>query len=468
MPRRSIAAALLGVVAATAGLSSRQNPRTQGTAGAETFSRRVVAADLANPWEVTWGPDGHLWITERTAFRVTRVNPADGARRVALTLTDVYQSVVQDGLLGLALHPDLLKSRGRDYVYLAYVYDADPGAEVSRRMGVRRYTFDAATQTLGSPMVVLDNLPAGDDHGGGRLAIGPDGKLYLSRGDHGANFLKNYCLANRAQDLPDAGAVAARDWSTYEGKILRLELDGAIPADNPVIRGVRSHIFSYGLRNVQGLAFGPTGRLYASEHGPGTDDEVDLIQAGRNYGWPHVAGFNDDRGYVFANWSGSASVPCPSLKFDNLNPPASVPIVQESAWQHPDFVAPLVTFFSVPAGYDLATYGSATIAPGGIEAYTSAGIPGWRSSLLVTGMRTGAVYRVRLNDDGTAMAGAPLEYFRRANRYRDTAVSPDGGRIFVVTDSFGSVLDEQWKRTETLAEPGALLEFTYVPPTAKE
>ena len=159
---------------------------------------------------------------------------------------------------------------------------------------------------------------------------------------------------------------------------------------------------------------------------------------------------------------------CPSLKFDNLNPPASVPIVQESAWQHPDFVAPLVTFFSVPAGYDLATYGSATIAPGGIEAYTSAGIPGWRSSLLVTGMRTGAVYRVRLNDDGTAMAGAPLEYFRRANRYRDTAVSPDGGRIFVVTDSFGSVLDEQWKRTETLAEPGALLEFTYVPPTAKE
>ena len=468
MPGRSIAAVLLGVVAATAGLSSRQNPRTLGTAGTETFSRRVVAADLANPWEVTWGPDGHLWITERTAFRVTRVNPADGSRRVALTLTDVHQSVVQDGLLGLALHPDLLTKRDRDYVYLAYVYDADPGADVSRRLRVRRYTYDPATQALGSPVAVLDNLPAGDDHGGGRLAIGPDGKLYLSRGDHGANFLRNYCLANRAQDLPDAGAVAARDWSTYQGKILRMDLDGAIPADNPLIRGVRSHIYSYGLRNVQGLAFGATGRLYAAEHGPSTDDEVNLMEAGKNYGWPHVAGFNDDRGYVFANWSGSAPAPCASLKFDNLNPPAPVPIVKESAWQHSDAVAPLATFFTVPAGYDLAAQGSATIAPGGLEAYTSTAIPGWRSSLLVTGMRTGTVYRMKLNDIGTAVTEPPLEYFRRPNRYRDIAVAPDGRRIFVVTDSFGSVLDEQWRRTEALAEPGALLEFTYVPARQKE
>ena len=468
MTPRSIAALLLGVLAATAGLSSRQNPRNLGTSGPETFARRVVAADLANPWEVTWGPDGHLWITERTAFRVTRVNPADSSRRVALTLDGVYQSVVQDGLLGLALHPDLLANRGRDYVYLAYVYDADPGTDVSRRMRVRRYTYDAATQTLGSPVAVIDNLPAGDDHGGGRLAIGPDGKLYLSRGDHGANFLKNYCLASRAQDLPDAGAVAAHDWSTYQGKVLRLELDGAIPADNPMIRGVRSHIYSYGLRNVQGLSFGATGRLYASEHGPSTDDEVDLIQAGKNYGWPYVAGFNDDRGYAFANWSGSAPAPCATLKFDNLNPPASVPIVKESAWQHPDFVVPLATLFTAPAGYNLAVDGGTTIAPGSIEAYTAAAIPGWRSSLLVTGMRTGAVYRLKLNEEGTAVSGTPLEYFRRANRYRDTAVAPDGRRIFVVTDSFGSVSDEQGRRTETLAEPGALLEFSYTPSGQKE
>ena len=462
---RSFAAVLLLVVAATAAVSTRQNPRTLGTTGAETFASRVVASNLANPWEVTWGPDGQLWITERTAFRVTRVNPADGARKVALTLADadVYQTSVQDGLMGLALHPDLLRSRGRDFVYLAYTYDADPGAGVTRRMRVRRYTYDAAAQTLGSPLDLLDNLPAHDDHGGGRLAIGPDGKLYLSRGDQGSNWLVNSCNAIHSQDLPSARDIAARNWTTYQGKILRMELDGAIPADNPEIGGVRSHIHSYGFRNPQGLTFGSTGLLYASEHGPSTDDEVDLVQAGKNYGWPHVAGFNDDRAYAYYNWSASSPAPCASLKFDSLNPPASVPSTKESVWQHPDFVAPLITLFTVPAGYDLGKTGNATIAPGSIEFYDSTGIPGWRQSLLVTGMRTGIVYRVKLSDDGRSVTGTPFEYFRRANRYRDTAVGPDGRRIFVVTDSEGSGLDAEWRPTKVLENPGALLEFTYTP-----
>ena len=208
--------------------------------------------------------------------------------------------------MGMALHPDLLRSRGRDYVYLAYTYDADPGAGTTRRMRVRRYTYAAAAQTLSDPVDLIDNLPAHDDHGGGRLVIGPDGKLYLSRGDQGSNWLANYCNAIHSQDLPTAADVAARDWTNYQGKILRMELDGAIPADNPTIGGVRSHIYSYGFRNPQGLTFGSTGLLYASEHGPSTDDEIDLVQAGKNYGWPHVAGFNDDRAYVYANWSASA------------------------------------------------------------------------------------------------------------------------------------------------------------------
>ena len=133
--------------------------------------------------------------------------------------SDAYQSVVQDGLLGLALHPDLLRSRGRDYVYLAYIYDADPGSGVTRRLRVRRYTYDATAQTLGSPLDVLDNLPAHDDHGGGRLAIGPDGKLYLSRGDQGSNWLANYCqrhpLAGSARPPAE---IAARDWTSLPGE----------------------------------------------------------------------------------------------------------------------------------------------------------------------------------------------------------------------------------------------------------
>jgi hypothetical protein len=84
---------------------------------------------------------------------------------------------------------------------------------------------------------------------------------------------------------------------------------------NPIIAGVRSHIYSYGHRNPQGLAFAPDGKLYESEHGPNTDDEVNVIRAGGNYGWPHVAGYQDDQSYAYANWSASKGVPCESLTF---------------------------------------------------------------------------------------------------------------------------------------------------------
>ena len=151
------------------------------------------------------------------------------------------------------------------------------------------------------------------------------------------------------------------------------------------------------------------------------------------------------------------------MKFSSTNPPSSVPTAKESSWQHPDFVPPLATLFTVATGYDFAANGTATIAPGSIEVYTAAAIPGWRSSLLVTGMRTGAVYRLKLNEDGSAVSGPPVQYFKRANRYRDTAVSADGRRIFVVTDSFGATSDARGERTEALSEPGALLEFTFTP-----
>jgi PQQ-dependent dehydrogenase (s-GDH family) len=459
--RRQPWTVFLLVVATTAAVSTRQNPRGTVAAGTETFTSRVVASGFANPWEVTWGPDDHLWITERTGFRVTRVSPVDGTRRIALTLDDVYQTTsIQDGLMGLALHPDLLRARGRDWVFLAYTYDADPGPRITRRLRVRRYTYDPGTEMLGAPMDVLDNLPAHDDHGGGRLVVGPDGMLYLSRGDMGSNWLANYCNAIHSQDLPTAPQITARDWTTYQGKILRLALDGSIPADNPSINGVRSHIYSYGLRNTQGLAFGPGGLLYGAEHGPSTDDEIDLLQPGKNYGWPHVAGYNDDRSYAYANWSAS-STPCRTLTFNSLTPPPSVPQTRESTWSHPDFVPPMATLFTAPDGYDLATLGSTTIGPGSLDLYTSAAIPGWRHSLLVTGMRTGALYRLKLAEDGRSVAGPPLEYFRNATRYRDTAIAPDGRRIFVVTDNGGTVMDRDWTRTEVLEHPGTLLEFSY-------
>jgi hypothetical protein len=179
-----------------------------------------------------------------------------------------------------------------------------------------------------------------------------------------------------------------------------------------------------------------------------------------------VAGFKDDRSYVYANWSMSAPTPCRDLKFENLNPPASVPRDRESAWQHADFVAPLATLFTVPDGYDFRALGSATVAPAGIDVYTAPAIPDWAPAILVTGMRTGAVYRLKLTTDGTTVTGPPIEYFKANDRYRDVAVSPDGRRIYVSTDSVGATADAVGQRTERLSNPGAIMEFTYTGQTA--
>jgi PQQ-dependent dehydrogenase (s-GDH family) len=430
----------------------------------EPFTFKVITTDLANPWELVWGPDQHLWVTERTGKRIVRVNVADGTKTVAATIDEVFQNIGQDGLLGMALHPGLLRNTGNDFVYVAYTYDADPGQSVNRRAKVRRYSYDAATRTLGAPADLLKDLPAGADHLALRLVFGPDQKLYLSIGDQGANWLQQYCTPNLAQKLPTAADVQSANWaSTYQGKILRINLDGSIPNDNPTLNGVRSHIYTYGHRNPQGLAFGAQARLYSTEHGPDTDDEFNQIEAGKNYGWPRVAGYNDDKVYVYANWAESP-VPCSSLRFDQTVVPAAVPQLKESAWSSPDFKAPLKTFFTVENGYDIRAQGSATIAPGGLDIYPANGtIPGWADSALALSLKFGKVYRVKLAGSGAAVAAEPTEHLKSTNRYRDIALNPDGRTIYISTDSAGSSTDDNGRSTRTLANPGSIIAFTYTP-----
>jgi len=455
--------ALLGAVVLTPRAQSNppvQNPRVVTAQGPESFVSRVVTAGLAGPWEVTWGPDGFLWITERVGKRITRVNPTDGSQTVAVTIEEVYQTLAQDGLLGMALHPDLLKGKGTDYVYVAYTYDGDPGSGVNLRMKIRRYTYEPMTQHLSNPVDLLTGLPHGTDHGAGRVVFGPDGKLYVSRGDHGSNFLANYCDANRAQDLPTQAEVQASDWSTYQGKILRINVDGSIPRDNPMLNGVRSHIYSYGHRNPQGLAFAGN-RLFDSEHGESIDDEVNLVVAGGNYGWPLIAGYQDDQSYVYANWSASSPQPCASLTFSVFNPPPSVPRQKESETHLVNFKPPVKTFFTVPNGYDLRTLGNATAAPAGIKVYTSRAIPGWHDSLLLTTMISGVVFRMPITSDPRDPLGAPVAYFKTGNRYRDIVAAPDGLRFYVVTDTEGRTVGVSGLLTRELVNPGAVLEFKY-------
>ncbi|WP_437670584.1 glucose/sorbosone family PQQ-dependent dehydrogenase [Sorangium sp. So ce131] len=436
-----------------------------------SFASREITRGLQAPMRILLGPDGFLWLTERVAKRVVRVSPADGQQTTAVTIDEAFQSGGQDGVLGLALHPDLLQGRGRDYVYVSFTYDVDPGPAVDRRTKIRRYTYNAATQTLGSPVDLITGLPGSDDHNSARILIGPDQKLYYTIGDQGNNQFGRKCLRIRAQDLPTAAQVAAQDWQAYQGKVLRLNLDGSIPHDNPRIGGVRSHIYSYGHRNPQGLTFGRGGKLYANEHGPKSDDELNFILPGKNYGWPHVAGYQDDQAYTYDNWSASSPTPCEALEWNDFEAPPSVPQQEESAWSHPNFREPLLTFYTVADDHDFTSSVCGevfnwicwpTIAPSSLHYYPAGrGVPGWGNSLLITSLKRGSVFRVKLSANGKSVVGEPVRLFHTNNRYRDLAITPDRRTLYVITDPSGSTSGLNDLGTSVLDNPGAILEFKY-------
>lgn len=443
------------------------------------FEMKVVASGLEGPWEVTLGPDGWLWVTERTAGRITRINPADGSKQVAIALDEVEAPGGQDGLLGLALHPNLLKGTGEDYVFTAYTYiDKTRGGDPQVAdpfnpyhdlfTKIVRLTFDAATGTLSDPTDVIAGLPAHNDHNSGRMKIGPDGKIYYTIGDGGKDQLGNWCLPIEAQRIPTAEEVASKDWIAYQGKSLRLDQDGAIPADNPTIDGVMSHVFTYGHRNMQGIAFGADGTLYASEQGPKTDDEVNVLVPGGNFGWPHVAGYRDDKAYQYARWP-DATTPCAQLTFSDLVIDPSVPVENETAWTVP-FEEPLATLFTVPNDWNFADPKCKgidficwpTVAASSIEVYPDTdAIPGWGNSLLVTTLKRGSIYRVPLDDSGKAKSGPIERYFWTENRFRDVALSTDSKTIYVATDNGGLAGTRDGGTTTTMENPGSILAYTY-------
>ena len=287
----------------------------------------------------------------------------------------------------------------------------------------------------------------------------------------GANQFGNKCNRIRSQDVPSAGQVSTRDWTQYQGKILRLNLDGSIPPGNPLFSGVRSHIFTRGHRNAQGLVFGPDGKLYADEHGPKSDDEINIIWAGKNYGWPHVAGKNDDQAYAYGNWSAPSPTPCASLTYSDYTIPLSVPTYTESSWTNPVFWAPMKTLFTVQNGHNFQDPACAgnyflcwpTVAPSSLDIYTktSGGIPGWANSLLVISLKTGGMYRVKLSADGNSTVGDIEGFWFTQNRYRDVALNPNGVTFYVSTDNSGATSGPTTGWTTTLSHPGTILEFQY-------
>ncbi len=216
----------------------------------------VVAQNLDIPWELTFLPDGSRLVTERPGT-LKRLGKDGFAIPVSGTL-----HIGEGGLLGMVLHPDFSSN---NWLYL-YFTTRRGGAT---RNVVERYKLSG--DELSEQTVIVDNIPAGSNHDGGRVAFGPDGFLYVTTGDSGNGNL-------------------AQDTNSLAGKILRVRDDGSIPEDNPF----GSPVYSYGHRNAQGLDWDDNGQLWATEHGRSGIlsgyDELNLIKRGANYGWPVIQG----------------------------------------------------------------------------------------------------------------------------------------------------------------------------------
>ena len=464
---------ILAYTVSAVSLAAQDLPSTV-VEGQESFEMSVLATGFDGPWELTWGPDEYLWVTERTAGRITRVDPKTGSKSVAIELPEVVSSAGQDGLLGLALDPELGAGTGHDHVYAAYTYtDNDRATKSSDQFGslfakIVRLSYDPESGKLSDPIDLIAGLQAGGDHNSGRLKLGPDGKLYYTIGDQGNQQFSNACTPIQAQTLPTSEEVATKDYFAYQGKSLRLNLDGSIPDDNPVFNGVQSHVFTFGHRNMQGLVFAPDGTLYASEHGPKADDEVNVLQAGENYGWPHVSGFVDDMAYQDASWPDAPN--CQDLQFSDLQIPQGVPVVKESEWGETG-KNPLVTMFTVPTGWDFSDPVCEgmdficwpTVAPSSLDYYPDRvdGIPGWGNSLIVPTLKRGSLYLIPLGPDGTSLRGPIERYFQSENRFRDIAINPDGHTFYVATDPGGVVEALKGGTTFEMQNPGAILTFEY-------
>jgi glucose/arabinose dehydrogenase len=338
---------------------------------AAPFQVRELLTNLSHPWSIAWLPSGEMLITEREG-RLRRVS--QDFKTISAPIVGLPENLIasgQGGLLDVAVHPNYEKN---GWIYLAFVEGQAKGSSVAGTALIR-------ARLEGNRLVSIERLfgmqpkSRGGRHFGGRIIFDQKGFLYLTLGDRGDE--------DRAQSPND-----------HAGTVIRLHDDGKIPTDNPFVgvSGIPPEVFSRGNRNIQGAAIHPaTGELWAHEHGPQGGDEINIIRAGRNYGWPTITyGVN----YVTGTRIGEGT-------------------------QKPGFEQPIHVW--VPS-----------IAPSGMAFYSGNTFPQWRNSLFVGALRGQALIRLVLKDNRVMTEERLLS--NQAGRVRDVRVGPDG-LLYLLIDS---------------------------------
>ncbi|MDB5034908.1 MAG: PQQ-dependent sugar dehydrogenase [Chlorobi bacterium] len=324
------------------------------------FKVETVASGLEIPWAMAFLPDGRMLVTERPG-RI-RIVENGTLRPEPIAVIREVEQVGESGLMDLILHPGFARN---GFIFISYAYGGD-----QQQVRVARYHFDG--NTLTEPKTLIEGIPAAKNHAGCRLGFGPDGKLYITTGD-----------ATKKEQAQDLG--------TLGGKTLRINDDGTVPSDNPFVgqAGARPEIWSYGHRNSQGICWQPeTGLMFQSEHGPsgndapGGGDEVNIVERGKNYGWP-VVHHRDSR---------------------------------------PDMVSPLLEY--TPA-----------IAPGGAMFYTGNLFPAFKNNLFFAGLVGECLMRVELN--GRTVVKQEKLLHGTYGRIRDVITGPDGAIYFCTSNRDG-------------------------------